>query len=562
MPSISSFDQLPVELIHKVLRYLEYHEIFFSFDNISKRMNDILNVYDRYQLNFQSIQMSHLYLTLHYMKPEQIISLILSNMDDTPGQFQMFLSEFSIKEFIRLEYLELIQPTNPNHLNAILCDLPSLKWLRSLSIIHCPPTSVNHQTFEYLTSFLHQSTSLRCLHLTGALNNLFEYKFMSSVEQLWFNDNVFNTTSLSTIFSTMPSLEALESSITLPIIPSQLPTVSYLTKLSMTIFINMTNSEMKNLLDKLPSLRYLKIIANGKQWFNGCFWEQALPTNLLRFQFNFCTQSIHLNEDIVFETFQTPFWLQNKHWYVMLDYQMNPLMTHLYSLPYCNNQFYYRPSLDNKRQCRSSAPLDQSYMNFVTKLTVDFSILVTETNPSISFTHSFPNVSTLILSDNSYFTSVQPLFDCLQSIVDLNQIVELKLGHFHYPDLIRLILSSMPHLHTLWIAETMFAKLEMLDFRQIRSLTICDCLTNVDRLCLMFPQLTHLSLRLSSIERMRRIIELLDPTLRNLTLKHINQSLKEQLIKWLTQYCENHREFSYELDQHMSLHIWFNDISR
>ena len=562
MSSILSFDKLPVELIYKILHYLHYHEIFSSFDNISTRMNDILNAYDRYRLNFQSISMSHFYITLNYMKPEQIISLTLSNMDDTPGLIQLFLSEFSIKEFIRLEFLELIQPTNPNHLNSILTDLPSLKSLMSLSIIHCPPSSVNQQTFENLTSFLRRSTSLRRLYLTGALNTAFEYQFISSIDRLFFNDNVFNTTPLSTILSSMPQLKSLETSITSHINAIALPSFNHLTRLSMIIFVNMTNSDMKNLLEKVSSLRYLKIIANGKQWFNGHFWEQSLPLDLIRFQFNFCTQSIHLNEEIIFETFQTPFWLQTKHWYVMLDYQMNPTMAHLYSLPYCDSQFYYRPSMDNERRCRSSSSLDRSYMMNVTKLTLDFSILVTESNPSISFSHYFPRVSTLILSDNGYFTSIQPLLHCLQSIVDLNHIVELKLGHFHYPDLIRLIHSSMPHLHTLWIAETMFAKLEMLDFRQIRSLVICDCLTNVDRLCLMFPHLTHISLRLSTFERMRRVIELLDQTLRNLTLKHMNQSLQEQVIKWLTKHCQNHRDFSYQFDQHMSLHIWFNDSTR
>ena len=206
MPSILSFDQLPVELIHKILHYLQYHEIFFSFDNISTRMNDILNVYDRYRLNFQSIDMSHFYITLHHMKPEQIISLTLSNMDDTPGQFQSFLSEFSIKEFVRLECLELIQPTNAHHLNAILRDLSGLETLKSLSIVHCPPSSVNQQTFEHLTTFLRRSTALRSLHLTGALNNVFEYPFHSSVYALAYIQNVFNTTPLTTILSPMPGL--------------------------------------------------------------------------------------------------------------------------------------------------------------------------------------------------------------------------------------------------------------------------------------------------------------------------------------------------------------------
>ena len=176
--------------------------------------------------------------------------------------------------------------------------------------------------------------------------------------------------------------------------------------------------------------------------------------------------------------------------------------------------------------------------------------------------HYYPNVSTLILSDNSYLASVQPLFTCLKSIVNLNRVVELKLGHFHYPDMIRLIHTSMPNLRTLWIAETMFAKLEMLNFRHIRSLIICDCLTNVDRLCLMFPQLIKLSIRVSTFERMRRVVELLDKTIRNITFKHVQPSLENQFIQWLTKHYENHRQFIYTTDAHLSLYVWFTDDSR
>lgn len=120
----------------------------------------------------------------------------------------------------------------------------------------------------------------------------------------------------------------------------------------------------------------------------------------------------------------------------------------------------------------------------------------------------------------------------------------------------------MPNLRTLWIAETMFAKLEMLNFRHIRSLIICDCLTNVDRLCLMFPQLIKLSIRVSTFERMRRVVELLDKTIRNLTFKHVQPPLENQFIQWLTKHYENHRRFIYTTDAHLSLHIWFTDDSR
>jgi len=98
----------------------------------------------------------------------------------------------------------------------------------------------------------------------------------------------------------------------------------------------------------------------------------------------------------------------------MLDYQRNSTMTHLYSLPYCDTQFYYRPSMDPKRKFRSSIPIDKPYLNNVTKLTVDLSTLLTESNSSLSSIHFFSNISTLILSDSGFHSSLES-FLLLQS---------------------------------------------------------------------------------------------------------------------------------------------------
>ena len=367
---MAAFERLPTELIHKIFDYLQSDEIFISFGRV--------HTYDRYRLNFQSSTISNFLFTLRYLDPSRVISLTLSNTNDTPGQFQQFLSLFSLKQFLRLQSLRLIQPSNPTDLNQILTDLHSLDFLQSLSIIHCQPTSVNQQTFLIFSSFLNSSTSLHRLDLSGPLNALFEHPFLSSIKHLYFNDNIFNTIPLQTITTRMPYLQSLDSAITSKINPLHFPSLIHLTRLTLTIFINMNNSDLKALFKPMSSLRFLKLIANGKQWFNGHFWEECLPVNLRRFQFNFCTQSIHINEEMFFETFRTCFWLRQKRWYVMLDYQMNPTMTHLYSLPYCDTQFYYRPTMDPKKMFRSSIPMEKSSLDNVMKLTIDLSTLITE----------------------------------------------------------------------------------------------------------------------------------------------------------------------------------------
>ena len=373
-----SLERFPIELIHQIFHYLHTDAIFLAFSNLNGSFNRIIDTYDRYQLNFQSKSRMNFDSILHSIHPNQVTALTLSNLDDTSGQFQLFLSIFSLKQFSRLQSLRLIQPSNPTDFNEILLDLHTLTSLRSLSILHCPPTSVNQQTFLIFSSFLNSSTSLQRLSLSGTLNNLFEHSFHSSITHLYFNDNIFNTIPLPLITNRMPLLKSLDTAITMKITPIYSPSFNHLTRLILTIFIEMKNIELKNLLNPISTLRSLKIIANGKQWFNGHFWEECLPINLKKFQFNFCTQSIHINEKLVFETFQTSFWLRRKHWYVMLDYQMNPTMIHLYSLPFCDTQFYYRPTMDANRTFQSSIPWKKPYLNRVNSLTVDLSTLINE----------------------------------------------------------------------------------------------------------------------------------------------------------------------------------------
>ncbi|CAF2569976.1 unnamed protein product [Rotaria sp. Silwood2] len=504
--------------------------------------------------------MSHFYITLHHINPSQVISLTLSNMDDTPGQFQLFFSLFSIKQFIRLESLQLIQPLNPTNLNRILIDILTLESLKSLSIIHCQPSSVNQETFLLFSSLINTSASLRRLYLSGALNTIFHSKITSSVTHLCFNNNIFNSVTLENIVSRMPYLKSLNTAITLNMNYTYLSSPIHLTRLTMTIFININNSDLIILLNKMPSLVFFNITASGKQWFNGNFWEQHLPLTLRTFQFNFCTQSIHINTQIILETFQTPFWLKIKHWYVMLDCQMNQTMTHLYSLPYCDTQFYYRPSMNPTRKFRSSAPIVKPYMNNVKKLTIDFSTLITESSSSLASTHFFSNISTLILVDHGCYSSIQLLLNFLECIIDFTQIVELKLGQFHHPDFIRILYNRLPRLYSLRISETLYSKLQMLDFRNIRSLNICDCLTNIGGMVCMFPSIEYLCVRSTTFEHMRQMIELLGKTLINVTFRHTNQKFQEQIIKWLYEYYDKHRQFSYDIDEHMNLHIWLSDL--
>ncbi len=125
-------DFFPVELLHIIFDHLWGHEIFYSFVNISDYVDRILLSYDHYSLNFQSILKKHFDIVCHHVQPHQVISLTLSDSDDTPGQSQLFLSFFSINKFTRLRALKLVEIDDKSR--SLFFDLHELESLISLEL--------------------------------------------------------------------------------------------------------------------------------------------------------------------------------------------------------------------------------------------------------------------------------------------------------------------------------------------------------------------------------------------------------------------------------------------
>jgi len=129
--STTYFDRLPAELLHMIFEYLSNCDVIWSFSNLSPYLNSVLNNYNYYTLNFQSISKSHFDFICNYLNIERIISLTLSNDLKTPGQVQLFFNHFQLRNFINLHYLTLLSVTNED-IYPILSDLPKLKYLISL----------------------------------------------------------------------------------------------------------------------------------------------------------------------------------------------------------------------------------------------------------------------------------------------------------------------------------------------------------------------------------------------------------------------------------------------
>ena len=125
-------NKFPSEIFHLIFQYLWAHEILYSFGNISSYIDNILSNYQNYRINFESIRKSHFDLVCRQMRPEQVVSLILSDKSETPNLSELFWSLFSIKQFRRLRSLKLIEIEDD--VESYVLDLSELPHLMSLEI--------------------------------------------------------------------------------------------------------------------------------------------------------------------------------------------------------------------------------------------------------------------------------------------------------------------------------------------------------------------------------------------------------------------------------------------
>ncbi|CAF1345334.1 unnamed protein product [Adineta steineri] len=127
------FDYLPVEMLHAIFEYLWTNEILNSFLNINDYLNSVILNYNESFINFNSILGPLFDLTCDHLRPDQVIKLVLSDSNDTPGQSQLFLSRFPIEQFINLRAITLIE-IDDHDAQSILTNLDQMKYLTCIEI--------------------------------------------------------------------------------------------------------------------------------------------------------------------------------------------------------------------------------------------------------------------------------------------------------------------------------------------------------------------------------------------------------------------------------------------
>ena len=90
------FEDLSIEILLDVFQWLDYLDLFRAFAHLNIRLNRVILIhYQTYHLDLQSVRKNELHLICQQHLPRiarQVISLKLSNADQTPHSLELFLS--------------------------------------------------------------------------------------------------------------------------------------------------------------------------------------------------------------------------------------------------------------------------------------------------------------------------------------------------------------------------------------------------------------------------------------------------------------------------------------
>jgi hypothetical protein len=231
---------------------------------------------------------------------------------------------------------------------------------------------------------------------------------------------------------------------------------------------------MQQLLSQFPHLKYLELkasvlidLADGYEW-------QILAMSLITFYFKFNVSYLH--GDDILNSFRTPFWLEEKRWYVACHRE------YLFSVPHFTPDHIDSVNLSD---FYSTAPDHFIIYNHLNKFTVD-TIL-------INHNHRFTHIKTLVIR---FSTSLQ----ILESVIDLNQVEHLIVSSLDCLFKLIPLERAMPQLYKLTVTKGitigMIKQNQHNRFEQIRKLEISISEKEIDyiieELFRLFPCMQHL----------------------------------------------------------------------
>lgn len=368
-------ESLANELFLDLFEYFSSVDLLQAFYNLNTRLNNLIYLhFQTHILNFQSTSKSDFDLICQKYLPsltDRIISLRLSDDDDTPQEINLFFSyNFSLQQFSSLQSLSIYRIYSFNLLERILNELPYLSNLIHLKInryhilyneiydigiinlierlsnlisCHLDITNDNDQCIETLSIICLSLKDLSIPHLSCNLNHLFNLiKYLSNLQSL--NIRIVDHLSISNV-SSMKFLS--------------------IKKLQL-VFYGSLNS-LNNLFQTMSNIEELKLNMPST-YIDGYDWKTIIENNLSHLIIFQLKMSISLSSnqknkeekiDKILNSFQSYFWIKKHQWFIQCYYNLTDTSSiiYVYTLPYAFQNFLYI----SNGQLKSTCSHDQHY---------------------------------------------------------------------------------------------------------------------------------------------------------------------------------------------------------
>ena len=342
----------------------------------------------------------------------QIVSLHLSDDDDTPYQTQQFFKyNFRFYEFVGLQTLSL------HHIRIPIVLYQIIIYLRFLRHFTCLKIDQIHFDVDDVVVFSEEIWNVSTLtHLYISDRNFPSRRFMSemvissSIKHLYFMESYFSIDQLIRLLKCTPCLEKLSIGINQNLIyhdlymdedlRSILPAITIL-KLR---FVGYSDG-LEYLFQLMSNLHDLKIETINLN-IDGYEWEDMICNYLLNLTIFHLKMSFNINVDNnierevdeLLQSFQTSYWILERqlffrcHWnpeYLDCDQQCSIFF---YSLPYVFDTFYYIDPICSKSTCSNQT----DSWSYDSVHTLSFVLDEKKQNPS-EFPVRFDNVRHLVI---------------------------------------------------------------------------------------------------------------------------------------------------------------------
>ena len=421
---------LPNEIFIECFEYLNALHIFYSFDQLNSRFNQLIrNI--RLCVDFRNIH-QQLICDQFCMKilsnpdiKKQIYSLHLSNNKDTSKKIHSFLSNFSLNELVHLRSLTLTEVTRYN-----------LKKLKQML-----PLMIELASFHLINYADNQNEILSALPMSQ-LQTLFLPKLPSNLKYILKSSSIVNLILSKCRFDELYEILSYGSNlkyVNIQHLSRSLYNLAdknlnstglqsiYLKQMILTGIVD--KFDFVTILKRTPNLKSLTLDTdNGIDIVNAYEWEDLISSSLLHlniFKFNFKYLFYRDDErntyEEKFKQFQSDFWCEQHQWFT--EYSLSKNCALIYTVPYTSDVYQLMP---NTSRYSNKLMNNVKTMDNVRNLTIhSYSILV-------KCPFYFGHVTSMTLEYRSLFTNksseIPEHIQHLRMIVNLSSVKHLAIS--------------------------------------------------------------------------------------------------------------------------------------